>query len=259
MGRVRWISEETTYHLMARGNNRQRVFEDDSDRATLMGLLERVTEQRSWIGYAYCLMNNHIHLVATTPKADVHEGMRDLLSRYARHFNRRHGRSGHLFSERYRMVVIENDAHLLATIRYIARNPIRAELTSTPGEWPWSSYSDLSTGAPTARCISSATVLDLFHSTPDRARELLVTFVEDEHEEPRAEADTRSPKVASLIQALGVRPAIAAAATLGHSGAAIAAALESGQAAPRPSRNRLPSQIHGFLVARSRAPEASQC
>ena len=239
MGRIRIISEETTYHLRARGNNRQQVFEDDSDRATLVGLLERVTDQRSWIGYAYCLMDNHIHFVATTPKADVHDGMRDLLSRYARHFNRRHGRSGHLFSERYRMVVIEDDAHLLATIRYVARNPTRAGLTSRPGEWPWSSYSDLSVGAPTAACVRSAAVLELFHAVPDRARELLVRFVEDEHGTPGTDVDAPSPNVASLMQALGVRPAIAAAATLGHSGSAIAAALESRTAAPGSSNNRL--------------------
>ena len=57
------------------------------------GLLEGMTAQRSWIGFGYCLMDNHIHLVATTPKADVGDGMRDLLARYARYFNRRHGRT----------------------------------------------------------------------------------------------------------------------------------------------------------------------
>lgn len=241
MGRVRVISEETTYHLMARGNDRQRIFEDDEDRATIMGLLEGITAQRSWIGYAYCLMHNHIHLVATTPKADVGDGMRDLLSRYARHFNRRHGRSGHLFSERYRMVVIQDDAHLLATIRYVARNATRAGLVATPGEWAWSSYPGIATGASSVRCVASRAVLDLFHPVADRARELLVKFVEDDGHKLWTGANRPVPSPESLVQALGARRALDVATELGYSGAAIAAVLESRRirAAPTsPSRGR---------------------
>jgi len=202
MGSVRLIGEEGTYHLMARGNNRQRIFEDDEDRECFLGLMEAVGTHRRWVGYGYCLMDNHIHLVVTTPKADLGDGMRDLLARYARRFNRRHGRSGHLFSERYRMIPVQNDAQLLATIRYIARNPSRAGVTANPGEWPWGSYPAIATGAAEPRCVASEAVLGLFHPVAERARELFAQFVEadtDLYGEPPPDvAASTSPSISSL-------------------------------------------------------------
>jgi REP element-mobilizing transposase RayT len=229
MGRIRSTGEGTTYHLMARGNNRRRIFEDDLDRADLHRRLDAVVTRRSWICFGYCFLDNHLHLVATTPRPDVGDGMRDLLARYARYFNRRHGRTGHLFSERYRMVVIEDDAQLLATIRYVALNPTRAGLTASPAEWAWSSYGALAAGSRPVPALSSRAVLELFHPEPARARELLVKFVEDDGQRlPETDGTPPTPSVRSLVQTLGPRRALDAAADLGHSGAAIAAALEAG-------------------------------
>lgn len=230
MGSVRPIGEGSTYHLMARGNDRRRIFEDDEDRSCLLGLMDVVATHRAWVGYAYCLMENHLHFVVTTPRADVGDGMRDLLSRYARRFNRRHGRSGHLFSERYRLVLVQDDAQLLATIRYVARNPTRAGITASPEDWPWGSYPALASGRAPAKCISREAVLALFHPVADTARGLLAHFVEDRvdvDERPREPVSAaRMPHIRSLIQLLGTRQAIQVAADLGCSGAQIAAALD---------------------------------
>lgn len=229
MGRIRLTGEGVTYHLMARGNNRRRIFEDDVDRADLCRLLEAVIARRSWVCFGYCFLDNHLHLVATTPRPDVGDGMRDLLARYARHFNRRHGRTGHLFSERYRMVVIEDDAQLLATIRYVALNPTRAGLTASPADWAWGSYGALVTGSTPIRCLSTQALFDLFHPEAARARQLLVQFVEDDGLRlPDTDVTPPAPTVRSLVQTLGPRRAIDAAAGLGYSGAAIAAVLEAG-------------------------------
>lgn len=228
MGRIRLIGEGMTYHLMARGNNRRRIFEDDDDRAYLRRLLDAVIARRSWTCFGYCFMENHIHLVVTTPRPDVGDGMRDLLGRYARYFNRRHGRTGHLFSERYRMVVVEGDAQLLATIRYVARNPTRAGVTAAPADWEWSSYGPLVAGAARIPCLFPRAVLDLFHPDPLRARQLLLKFVEDEDpESPSTQPIPRRPSVRSLVQTLGPRRAVEVAAELGYSGAAVAALLEA--------------------------------
>lgn len=230
MGRVRLVGAGATYHLMARGNNRRRIFEDDKDRFKLRALLDTVITRRSWTSFAYCFMDNHLHLVAMTPRADVGDGMRDLLARYARYFNRRHGRTGHLFSERYRMVVIEDDAQLLATIRYVARNPTSAGITPSAADWPWGSYAALATGNEQSLCVSSPEVLELFHTGPGRARDLLVRFVDDDGAgQLTAGPTTAAPSVRTLIQTLGPRRAVDIASGFGHSGAAIAAALESGR------------------------------
>ncbi len=228
MGRIRFVGEDATYHLMARGNNRRRIFEDDDDRAYLRRLLDAVIARRSWICFGYCFMDNHIHLVATTPRPDVGDGMRDLLARYARYFNRRHGRTGHLFSERYRMVVIEDDAQLLTTIRYVARNPTRAGVTAAPGAWEWGSYGPLTTGAARITGLTPRAILDLFHPDPSRARELLVKFVEEDVSHcASTKLSPSAPSVRSLVQTLGPRRAVEVAAGFGYSGAAIAAALEA--------------------------------
>lgn len=227
MGRVRLIGEGAPYHLMARGNNRRRIFQDDEDRVDFLRLLGAVIDRRAWVCLGYCLMENHIHLVATTTKANVDDGMRDLLGRYARRFNRRYGRTGHLFSERYRMVVIGDEAQLLATIRYVALNPSRAGLASTPREWVWGSYSAIVSGAASIPCVNLRAVLDLFHHDPGRARELLERFVEDDGDR-RQQTGRQTPGVHSLVQTLGPRRALDVATTLGHTGAAIAAVLEAG-------------------------------
>ena len=132
------LGAECTYHVTARGNNRQVIFHENADRAAWIELLDQSVSQRSWGIAAYCLVTNHVHLVVRTPRGDLDGGMRDLLSRYARRHNRLRGVTGHLFGGRYRATLIESDAQLRATIRYVARNPVEAGLVGRPGDWPWS-------------------------------------------------------------------------------------------------------------------------
>ena len=173
-------------------------------------------------------MGNHVHLVMTTPRADLGDGMRDVLARYARRFNQRHGRSGHLFSERYRMVPIGDDGHLLATIRYVARNPVEAGLASKPGDWTWGSYRAIATGAQ-PHWVSSEVVLSFFHPMVKRARVLLTQFVETgPSDAPQASVVPgvlRSPSVETLVLLLGVNDGCRAAADLGYSHQRIATVL----------------------------------
>jgi hypothetical protein len=171
-------------------------------------------------------MDNHVHLLVETQEFDVADGMRDVLAQHAKRYNTRHGREGHLFSERYRLVGIDNDAHLLTTLRYIAMNPVRAGLVDCAGDWPWSSYTAVLDGAPQTECVPARAVLPLFHPLEPRARDLLRHFVEAG--EPRA---VRRPSVSTLVQLLGRSRAILAADRIGWTHSEIARALGVGRTA----------------------------
>jgi putative transposase len=128
------------YHVYARGNNRQRIFVDDEDRRLYLALLHGVAERYEWRCLAYCLMDNHVHLLIETPKPNLAQGMQRLQSAYAQLFNERHDRVGHLFQGRYGAVRLETDEQLWSTLAYIAANPVEAGMVERADEWPWSSH-----------------------------------------------------------------------------------------------------------------------
>ena len=88
---------------------------------------------------AYCQMGNHFHLVLHTRRANLSRLMRHLNGVYTQAFNRRHGLSGHLFQGRFKAILVDRDAYLLALCRYVERNPVAAGLVAQADQWPWSS------------------------------------------------------------------------------------------------------------------------
>lgn len=129
-----------THHVMSRGNDGIPVFRDDSDRLLFLELFAEEVERSRWIVHDYSLMGNHFHLVMGTPECTLSTGMHRLLSRYAQRFNRRHGRRGHLFQERFKNVLVETEIYGLELSRYVALNAVRGGIVRRPEEWPWCSY-----------------------------------------------------------------------------------------------------------------------
>ena len=128
------------YHVTARGDRREDIFEDDTDRQAFLGILARVVEQFNWLCYAWCLMDNHYHLLIQTPDANLSKGMRHLNGVFTQTSNRRHGRVGHLFQGRFKAILVDSDAYLLELARYVVLNPVRAGMVRKPQMWLWSSY-----------------------------------------------------------------------------------------------------------------------
>lgn len=128
------------YHITARGNARRDIFRDDADRRAFIGLLAREVGQQQWRLYAYCLMNNHYHLLIETPEGNLIDGMRRLNSVYSQKFNRRHGEVGHVLQGRYKSIVVDRDSYLLELCRYVVLNPVRAGQVDRASNWRWSSY-----------------------------------------------------------------------------------------------------------------------
>jgi len=123
-------------------------------------------------------MANHAHLPFTTPSGDLARGMHSLNTRFARSFNRRHEYSGHLFEARYHAVVVKDDLHFVELLRYLALNPVRAGVCTSPLEWPWSSYPAAVGDCACPDFLTLGGVLGAFSQNTERAREGLRCFVQ---------------------------------------------------------------------------------
>jgi REP-associated tyrosine transposase len=130
---------DAIYHVFARGNNRDDIFETEADRRVFVAGLDETVEEAAWRLFAYCLMTNHYHLIVQTPEANLAEGMHFLQSAYANRFNHTREHSGHVFQGRYGARVIQSTSDLLHVARYVLLNPVEAGLCERADAWPWSS------------------------------------------------------------------------------------------------------------------------
>lgn len=136
----RLILPDQPHHVILRGNNRQGIFYSDLDREHLLATLAEAASQYGVAIHAYVLMDNHLHLLLTPPGADaLSRMMQSLGRRYVGWFNARHRRTGTLWEGRFRAGLIEGERHLLACMRYIELNPVRAGLCAEAADWKWSS------------------------------------------------------------------------------------------------------------------------
>jgi len=162
--------EGGVYHVYARGNDRACIYyRDDADRERYLELLEKVASGKDWRCLAYCLMDNHLHLLLETPSGGLSAGMQRLHGRYAQSFNRRHERSGHLFQGRFGDVRILSDRQVLAVAGYMARNPVDAGICADPARWRWSSYGKV-IGGGEPEWLDASRLLSYFGSKVSAAR-----------------------------------------------------------------------------------------
>lgn len=143
---ARRASASDTYHVVIRGIGRQIIFEDDVDRAQFMCKLADYLEECRGTIYAWCLMENHVHLLLRMPLDKLTLLMRKLCTSYSRYFNGRHERVGHLFQNRFYSAPVESDEYLLTVLRYIHQNPQSANMAPLQN-YPWSSYDEYLNGA----------------------------------------------------------------------------------------------------------------
>jgi REP element-mobilizing transposase RayT len=169
------------HHIMVRGINKSTIFEDDEDREQFLNRLGgNITDARASV-YAFALMTNHAHVLFKSGKPGISAVMRKQLTWYAQYYNRRHLRSGHLFENRYKSILCDEDNYLLALIRYIHLNPIRAGIVGTVEEldrYPWSGHSFLM-GEREYGWMDVKYVLLQFKDTIKKARNAYRRFVEE--------------------------------------------------------------------------------
>jgi REP element-mobilizing transposase RayT len=165
------------YHVMARGNARERIYWDDEDRQRFLDGLSRVCDRFDWILWAYCLMDNHYHLLVETEQPTLSRGMREVNGTYSQSFNRRRGRVGHVLQGRYKAILVDKDAYLTELQRYIVLNPVRAGLCGTAGDWRWSSYPAVMGQAEPLPGLAADRTLSLFGTERAAARSAFARFV----------------------------------------------------------------------------------
>ena len=135
-------SESGIYHIILRGINRQRIFEDEADREAFLRSLDRSLERSGAILYAWCLMSNHVHLLLQERSEGVDIVMKRLGSGYVRYYNQKNGRVGPLFQDRFRSEPVKDREYWLTVLRYIHQNPVKAKLCRKCSEWRYSSYGE---------------------------------------------------------------------------------------------------------------------
>lgn len=136
------------YHVLNRGNGRAEVFHKDEDYAAFIALFEPACERLAMRMVGYCLMPNHFHLVLWPHKdGDLGRWMQWLMTSHVRRYHRHYGGGGHVWQGRFKAFPIQEDEHLLAVLRYVERNPVRARLVRGAENWRWSSLRQRMPGA----------------------------------------------------------------------------------------------------------------
>jgi len=167
------------YHVTARGDRQEPIYEDDNDRKFFLDLLGKVIVEWNWVCHAYCLMGNHYHLLVETPDGNLAKGMRQLNGVYTQLSNRQHQRVGHLFQGRYKAILVDRDEYLLELSRYVVLNPVRARLVKRVEDWPWSSYRSMVGKARNPSWLATDALLAQFGKRKLSARRNFRRFVSE--------------------------------------------------------------------------------
>jgi putative transposase len=178
--KARIDSPGALHHIICRGIERRKIFIDNADKNNLVARLGRVISETQTPCYAWALIDNHFHLLLKTGNMPIATLMRKLLTGYAVSFNLRHNRTGHLFQNRYKSILCQEDAYLLELVRYIHLNPLRAGLVSSMHQLDRYRFCGHSTlmGKRNYTWQDSNYVLNLFGKRVMSARKIYRAFVE---------------------------------------------------------------------------------
>lgn len=138
---ARKLSSTNMYHVMLRGINHQQIFEETIDYQKFLYVVSDCNKISHFKLHAFCLMDNHIHLLIEVCDEPLSQIIRRIGSRFVYWYNTKYQRCGHLFQDRFRSEIINDNAHFLRVLRYILQNPVKAGLAPYPAKYPWSSYS----------------------------------------------------------------------------------------------------------------------
>jgi len=166
-------------HITSRGNNRRGIFFDEDNRYHFLRFLTIAVERFAWTCFAYCLMDNHYHLLIETAMANISRGMQYLNGAYTQYVNWTRGRVGHLFQGRFHTEIIEKETYFLEVCRYLPLNPVRAKMCSDPGDYRWSSFQATAGTVARPPFLTVQPILERFGPNPSVAQALYRRFVID--------------------------------------------------------------------------------
>jgi len=169
---ARQQSETGIYHTLQRGINQQDIFQDDEDRCAYLKRLTNYKNECAFEIYAYCLMDNHVHLLLKVGAVSISDVMRKISGSYVYWYNWKYNRTGHLFQDRYKSEPVEDEKYLLTVLRYIHQNPVKVGF----GIDHWTSYNDyLGNGL----IADTKPILELFNNNSETARNQFIKYVNE--------------------------------------------------------------------------------
>ncbi len=189
------------HHIRGRGVERRRIFLNDGDREDFLFRLNRKCEEHEAVVYAWCLMSNHYHLAIRSLKEPLSKTMSGLLTGYAMRFNKFHRREGHLFQNRYKSTIVEEERYFHGLIRYIHLNPLRARIVKSLEElreYPWTGHSVLM-GTRKLDCQEVDEMLGCYGRRVGAARKELVRFMSS----TEAKKDDKTFQGGGLVRSIG--------------------------------------------------------
>jgi putative transposase len=174
------------YHVITRGNQRQKVFIEEKDFLKYLEFLSDYRDRYSFFLYAYVLMGTHVHLLLETGKVPLSKILQGINQRFTMYFNRRYGTVGHLFQGRYKAILCDRDSYLLSLVKYLHCNPVRAGMVRQPEEYPWSSYRAY-LGLNKDGLVDTGLVLGMFSKDLKRGRRLFREYMREEEKASKEE------------------------------------------------------------------------
>jgi len=172
--------EDALYHVITRGNQKQKIFKSQSDFETYLSVLTAYKKRYQYSLYAYVLMNNHVHLLIEVKKTPLSKIMQGINQSYTMYFNREHGTVGHLFQGRYKAILCDREDYLLSLVKYIHLNPVRAGKAVNPDEYPWSGHrAYIQKSADKRELVDRDQVLVMFSENKSAAVRLYKAYMGD--------------------------------------------------------------------------------
>lgn len=197
------------YHVIQRGNNREYIFEGEKQKEYLLGLIKEYKRRMNFELYGFILMDNHYHMIVKTSEAPLQDIMHRINHKYSKYYNYINSRTGHVFENRYKGILIKDDKYLLSLLRYVHQNPVRARLCNRVSDYPWSSdlyYRKNRLG----EIVDIDLILDIFSKDRPKAIKAYRKFMDaDEMEEVDAfeevpfigeDKDSDMDKIAETVQ-----------------------------------------------------------
>ena len=166
-------SRSGIYHVMLRGINHHTIFEDEEDFQKYLQTLKEYQDKLEYIIYAYCLMDNHIHLLMKEGSEELGKIFQTIGASFVYWYNWKYERRGHLFQGRYKSEIVENDEYFLTAVRYIHQNPLKAGIAEKIEDYKWSSYSEY-IGKP--NICNTDICLDMLSTNREKAIELFKEY-----------------------------------------------------------------------------------
>ena len=175
--KARKLSSTNIYHVMIRGNRKQDIFLEDEDRFRFTKILKKVKQKGEYELFAYCLMNNHVHLLIKEKDEQLSQIMKRINVSYVTYFNQKYRQIGHLFQGRFKSEPIEDETYLLTVLSYIHNNPLNAFIVKNLEEYPWSSYCLYAKKLSHQDVlIDGESILSLFSPDKERAIDLFIQY-----------------------------------------------------------------------------------